>query len=140
MDESLICDLSEDSLQQIILNQDREYKNTHQKDIQWITKYHSLKKFKMDLLSKQGNMSPDEFRYLKESARSKGGFLTNDLRKDFYRIILNVESKSNRENFEHVYLNKEDTNVENPFIFKEEPHLNSKCFLICQRRTITIVP
>jgi hypothetical protein len=118
-------DIKSADLEKILIFQEKEHIEKHSKEDEWQKKYQILKKLKLDLNNKD-LITYDDFKLLKEHAITKGGFLTNDLRRVFYKKIFCVDFQE--ENYELFYIDeeKEETNIEkisnyDVFKIKTEP-------------------
>jgi hypothetical protein len=125
----MICEFSQASLLEIIKFQENEYIKTHKNHPDWNQKYYTLKQLKMDLYSKNV-ISEEDIIILKEFAMSKGGFLTNEIRKDLWMKILCVgKTKEEKRKYELIYINENFNKEEEKgeiFVKKEEPFEISK--------------
>jgi hypothetical protein len=128
MDDSIshmemISEFSQASLLEIIKYQEEEYIRTNRNNPVWNHKYYRLKQLKMDLFSKKV-ISHEDFTILRSLALSKGGFLTNEIRKDLWKKILCVDNlNEEKRKYELLYINENylrEENADGLFIKKEE--------------------
>lgn len=137
MEDSLIDysnNFTGEELLKIINEQERAYIEANKTNSEWKDKYYRIKKIKMDLNSKD-NFEIEDFNLLRQLAVSKGGFLTNELRKDLWRKIYSVDKLNQMENYELMYVNENKDNYDghDVFVMKEEPFDLSLIFILIFR-------
>lgn len=128
MDDSIfhsemISEFSQASLLEIIKYQEDEYIKINKNNAEWNHKYYRLKQLKMDIFSKKV-ISQEDFSILRSFAKTKGGFLTNEIRKDLWKKILCIDNlNEDKRKYELLYINEsylKDNNSDGIFIKKEE--------------------
>jgi hypothetical protein len=123
------------SIEELIEQEENMYILENSSDKYWANKYKNLNEFR-NYLNKKELISLEDFTKLKEYATSKGGFLTNELRKDLWKKIYCVDdNKNNNIQYNFYYVNEkldkfEDNNNEEMFIVKREPLDLSKINII----------
>lgn len=119
---NITCDMGPDSLSDLINYNEKNNIKEKLKNEEWKTKFYELEKLKGDLLSSD-YLTSENFQLLKTHAVSKGGFLTNDIRRIFWRKILCVEMTKGNNQYEFMFAKDSNSNSnESEFLEMKEPY------------------
>jgi len=122
---NITCALGSDSLSEIINYPEKNKFKENLKDEEWKTKFYELEKIKGDLLTSD-YLTTEDFQCLKKLAISRGGFLTNEIRKVFWRKILSIEMPNGKRNYEFIFTRES----EEEFVKIKEPFDISSIYII----------
>jgi hypothetical protein len=127
MDDSFNADMTgyidSETIEDFFYYQEVGYINENSLNTEWLAKYKELNKFKDKLCRNDDVIKPEDFTVFKGYAISKGGFLTNELRKEFWKKIFCIDHIDNKK-YELVYINERSRSFEDfreAFIFRHEP-------------------
>jgi hypothetical protein len=112
-----ICHIDSNTIDEFFEYEERKYVEESMNDPVWCGKFKGLTKFKNKLSENSEIIKLDDFYKIRKYSISKGGFLTNELRKEFYKRIFSIDYM-NMDKYELVYINEESPDY---FIFKTEP-------------------
>jgi hypothetical protein len=121
---NITCAIGSDSLSEILNYPEKNRMKENLKDDEWKTKFYELEKIKGDLLTSD-YLTSDDFQILKKHAESKGGFLTNEIRRLFWRKILSIEMTKGKSHYEFLFTSKS----EEEFVKIQEPFDLSKNYI-----------
>jgi hypothetical protein len=127
MDDSFNLEMTghidSDTIEDFFYYQEVAYINQNLEKPDWNSKYIELTEFKDKLCRNNDIIKPEDFTILKQFAVAKGGFLTNELRKEFWKRIFCIEH-IDKKNYELVYINENSKCYEDyreAFVFRQEP-------------------
>ncbi len=110
------CDIDSNIIDEFFECEEKKYIEQNMKDKVWCDKYKEIMKFKNKLSENSEIIKLDDFYKIRKYSITPGGFLTNELRKEFYKRIFCIDYL-NRDKYELVYVNEESDS----FNFKSEP-------------------
>jgi hypothetical protein len=97
------CYIDSDTINDFFGYEEDKYiqKNKYNKD--WNMKLKELNKYKDKLCENSEIIKLEDFYKIKKYSISKGGFLTNELRKELYKRIFSIDYL-NKNNYELIYI------------------------------------
>jgi len=116
-DNILITDFTTKDIFEILKFHENQYLEANNTDREWSEKHRKIKKFLQEIYAKN-QFELEDFDKLKSFALSKGGLLTNDLRRKLYKIVYCVDNIAKKYEFYYIDENKE--NYENFDVFEKK--------------------
>ncbi len=111
------CHIDSNTIDEFFEYEERKYIEQNMGNNVWYSKYKELTKFKDKLSQNSEIIKLDDFYRIRKYSITPGGFLTNELRKEFYKRIFCIDYL-NRDKYELVYVNEDSPDK---FIYKSEP-------------------